>query len=248
MSPSQFVRTLLWGILVSCVPLNATAQSYPTKPIRLVSPFPPSGGVDAVARIIAQALGDQLGQQVLVDNRGGAGGRIGMELVAKSPPDGYTLILGNVGPFAILPASGIKLPFDPRRDFQPVSLIATSDYILTVHPSLPARSVKDVIALARSKPGMMTYASSGNVTGPHLAGELLKLFGKVDIVHVPYKGNGPAALAMLTGEATMPKVAQSYRNLSIEPVGSTPEQFATLIASETVTYAKVIKSAKITTE
>ncbi|HYH43602.1 MAG TPA: tripartite tricarboxylate transporter substrate binding protein [Burkholderiales bacterium] len=321
MSFARTISALFCGAITACAACNASAQTYPTKSIRLISPFPPSGGVDAVARIIAQALGDQLGQQVLVDNRGGAGGRIGMELVAKSPPDGYTLILGNVGPFAILPASGIKLPFDPRKDFQPVSLIATSDYILTVHPSLPARSVKDVIALARSKPGMMTYASSGNVTGPHLAGELLKLFGKVDIVHVPYKGNGPAALAMLTGEATMmfgrgsvmphidagklrgiattgvkrtipklptineslpgfevtqwygilapagtpgeivarlqkevavavakPKVAQSYRNLSIEPVGSTPEQFATLIASETATYAKVIKTAKITTE
>ena len=156
-----------------------------------------------MSRIIAQALSEQLGQQVVVDNRGGAGGRIAMELVAKSPADGYTVILGNVSTFAILPASGIKVPFDPRRDFQPVSLLATSDYILTVSPTLPVRTVDDMLALARAKPGMLTFGSAGTVTGPHLCGELLKMYGKVDIVHVPYKGNGPAVVALLAGEITM---------------------------------------------
>jgi tripartite-type tricarboxylate transporter receptor subunit TctC len=182
---------------------NAWCQTYPTKPVRLISPYPPGGGTDATARIIAQALGDQLGQQVIVDSRGGASGRIGTEVAAKAPPDGYTLVLGNVAPLAILPASGVKLPYDAMRDFQPVSLVATSDYILTVHPSLPARSVKELINLARGKPGALTYASSGNLGGPHLAGELINLLGKVNILHVPYKGNGPAAVAILTGEASM---------------------------------------------
>jgi tripartite-type tricarboxylate transporter receptor subunit TctC len=181
----------------------ASAQGYPTKPVRLISPYPPGGGTDATARIIAQSLGDQLAQQVIVDSRGGASGRIGTELAAKAPPDGYTLVLGNVAPLAILPGSGLKLTYDPLKDFQPVSLVATSDYILTVHPSLPARSVKELIALARAKPGALTYASSGNMGGPHLAGELINLLAKVNILHVPYKGNGPAAVAILTGESQM---------------------------------------------
>jgi tripartite-type tricarboxylate transporter receptor subunit TctC len=182
---------------------GALAQTYPAKPIRLISPYPPGGGTDATARIVAQALGEQVGQQVIVDSRGGASGRIGTELAAKSPPDGYALVLGNVAPLAILPASGMKLTYSAEKDFQPISMVATSDYILTVHPSLPARSVKELIALARAKPKELTYASSGNMGGPHLAGELVNLLGKVTILHVPYKGNGPAAVALLTGESQM---------------------------------------------
>jgi tripartite-type tricarboxylate transporter receptor subunit TctC len=179
------------------------AQTYPSKPLRLISPYPPGGGTDATARIIAQALGSQLGQQVIVDSRGGASGRIGTDVAAKSAPDGYTLVVGNVAPLAILPGSGLKLTYDPLRDFQPVSLMNTSDYILTVHQSLPARSVKELLALARLKPAALTYASDGNMGGPHLAGELINLLAKVNILHVPYKGNGPAAVATLTGEAQM---------------------------------------------
>ena len=179
------------------------AQTYPSKPIRLISPYPPGGGTDATARIVALAIGEQTGQQVIVDSRGGASGRIGTEVAAKAAPDGYTLVLGNVAPLAILPGSGMKLAYDAARDFQPISMVATSDYILTVHPSLPARSLKDLIALARSKPKALTYASSGNMGGPHLAGELINLLAKVSILHVPYKGNGPAAIALLTGESQM---------------------------------------------
>src|SRR5687767_5818137 len=187
---------LAWAAMPS-----ASAQTYPTKPIRLISPYPPGGGTDATARIVAQAIGEQTGQQVIVDSRGGASGRIGTELASKAAPDGYTLVLGNVAPLAILPGSGMKLNCDAVRDFQPISMVATSDYILTVHPSLPARSVKELIALARSKPKALAYASSGNMGGPHLAGELINLLAKVDILHVPYKGNGPAAIAILTGES-----------------------------------------------
>jgi tripartite-type tricarboxylate transporter receptor subunit TctC len=199
----KLARALLGASLALCATHAVHAQSYPTKPVRLISPYPPGGGTDATARIIAQALGDQMGQQVIVDSRGGASGRIGTEVAAKSPADGYTLVLGNVAPLAILPGSGMKLPYEPLRDFQPVSLIATSDYILTVHPSLPAKNVKELIALARAKPGALAYASSGNMGGPHLAGELINLLAKVSILHIPYKGNGPAAVAILTGEAQL---------------------------------------------
>lgn len=181
----------------------ACAQGYPSKPIRLISPYPPGGGTDASARIVAQALGEQMGQQVVVDSRGGASGRIGTELAAKAPPDGYTIVLGNVAPMAILPGAGAKLTYDVARDFQPLSLVATSDYVLTVHPTLTAKNIKELLALAKAKPGELTYASSGLLGGPHLGGELINLLAKVNIVHIPYKGNGPAAIAIMTGESTM---------------------------------------------
>ena len=191
------------GLALAFFACDALAQGYPVKPVRLISPYPPGGGTDATARIIAQALGEQMAQQFVVDSRGGASGRIGTELAAKSLPDGYTLVLGNVAPLAILPGAGAKLAYDPARDFQPISLIATSDYLLTVHPSLPVKGVKELIALARAKPEALTYASSGNLGGPHLGGELINLLAKVKLVHVPYKGNGPAAIAVMTGETTM---------------------------------------------
>lgn len=197
------ITVLMCAAVAAFSALAAMAQTYPSKPVRLISPYPPGGGTDATARIIAQALGDQMGQQVVVDSRGGASGRIGTEVAAKAVPDGYTLVLGNVAPLAILPGSGMKLAYDAVKDFQPVSLIATSDYILTVHPSLPARSVKELIALAKAKPNALSYASSGNMGGPHLAGELINLLAKVNLLHVPYKGNGPAAVAILTGESQL---------------------------------------------
>lgn len=194
----------LVGLLFACATVaSAWAQAYPSKPIRLISPYPPGGGTDATARIIAQALGDQMGQQIIVDSRAGASGRIGTELASKSPADGYTMVLGNVAPLAILPGSGIKLPYDAINSFNPISLIALSDYVLTVHPSLPARSVKELLAIAKARPGELAYASSGNLGGPHLGGELINLMAKVKLLHVPYKGNGPAAIAVLTGESTM---------------------------------------------
>ena len=180
----------------------AMAQGYPAKPIRLISPFPPGGGTDAVARVIAQKLSEQLGQQVLVDSRGGASGMIGVDLAAKSPADGYTLVMGNVIPLAMLPAAS-KVPYHVMRDFIPVSLAALSDYILAVHPSMPAKSITDLIALAKARPGELTFASSGNFSSPHLAGELLNLAQNIRLVHIPYKGTGPAAIAAMTGETTM---------------------------------------------
>jgi tripartite-type tricarboxylate transporter receptor subunit TctC len=185
------------------LPVQAVhAQAYPAKAVRLISPFPPGGGTDAVARVIAGALSEQLGQQVVVDARGGASGRIGVELAAKSAPDGYTMVVGNVIPLAMLP-SAVNVSYDALRDFAPISLMALTDYTLTVHPSLPARTVKELLALARKRPGELTYASSGNFSGPHLSGELLNMLGKVKLLHVPYKGTGPAALAVMSGETTM---------------------------------------------
>ena len=189
--------------LVAAAMPCAWAQAYPVKPIKLISPYPPGGGTDAAARIIAQALSDQLGQQVVVDTRGGASGLIGTELASKAAPDGYTIVLGNVAPLAILPAATPKLPYDPVRDFSPISLVALSDYVLTVHPSLPAKSLKELLALAKASPDKLTYASSGNLGAPHLAGELMNLLAKVKTVHIPYKGNGPAAIAVMSGESTM---------------------------------------------
>lgn len=197
------VRTITIAALALAAAPCAFAQSYPSKPIKLISPYPPGGGTDAAARIIAQALNDQMGQQVVVDTRGGASGMIGTELAAKSAPDGYTIVLGNVAPLAILPAAASKLPYDPLRDFSPISLVALSDYVLTVHPSLPVKNVKELIALAKANPDKLTYASSGALGAPHLAGELLNLLAHVKTVHIPYKGNGPAAIAVMSGETTM---------------------------------------------
>lgn len=216
----------LLGWATAIMGLPAAAQTYPSKPVRLISPYPPGGGTDAAARIIAQALGDQLGQQVVVDTRGGASGMIGTELAARAAPDGYTLVLGNVAPLAILPSATRKLPYDPIKDFAPLSLVATSDYVLTVHPSLPVRSVKEMLALARSRPGELTYASSGPLGAPHLAGELLNLLAKTTLLHVPYKGNGPAAIAVMTGEATMmfgsgPSVVPHAKTGKLRMIGTT---------------------------
>ena len=181
----------------------AQAQAWPAKPVRVIFPYPPGGGTDAVGRIATNALTEQLGQTFIVDTRPGASGQIGTEVASKSPADGYTLVLGNVAPLAILPASNPKLPYDPLRDLAPISLIATSDYILTVHPSLPVKNLSDLLALAKKRPGELSFASSGALGGPHLAGELLNLLGGVNMLHVPYKGNGPAVVAVLSGEATM---------------------------------------------
>jgi tripartite-type tricarboxylate transporter receptor subunit TctC len=200
--------TLRWmacgcaAVLCAVAVPGAFAQTYPVKPVRLISPFPPGGGTDAVARIMAQALSDQLGQQMIVDSRGGANGAIGSELAARAVPDGYTLVLGTSGPFSILP-NLTKLPYDALKDFSPVSFNAVADYMMVVHPSLPVRDVRELLALAKARPGQLNYAAGGSGTPSHLAMELFNLLGKVNLVQVPYKGNGPAALALLTGECTV---------------------------------------------
>jgi tripartite-type tricarboxylate transporter receptor subunit TctC len=176
-----------------------TAASFPSKPIRLILPYPPGGGSDTLARPLAQRVSENLKQQVVVDNRGGAGGNIGMELAAKSPADGHTIVFALTAQLAVNPALYKKLPYDPVRDFEPITLLATGPYILVVHPSLPVHSVKELIALARSRPGQLTYASSGNGSGGHLANELLNSMAKIKMLHIPYKGGGPALVDLIAG-------------------------------------------------
>jgi tripartite-type tricarboxylate transporter receptor subunit TctC len=178
-----------------------TAPSFPTKPIRLILPYPPGGGSDTIVRPLAQRLGEHLKQQVIVDNRGGAGGNIGMEVAAKAPPDGHTIVFALTAQLAVNPALYRKLPYDPIRDYEPITLLASGPYILLVHPSLPVKSAKDLIALARARPDQLTYASSGSGSGGHLANELLNSTAKVKMLHIPYKGGGQALTAVIAGEA-----------------------------------------------
>ncbi|HEX2824773.1 MAG TPA: tripartite tricarboxylate transporter substrate binding protein [Burkholderiales bacterium] len=185
----------------------AQAQSYPSKPIRLVVGFPAGGPTDIVSRTIAPKMTEALGQTVIVDNRGGAGGVIATEQVAKSPADGYTLLMGTIGGIAVAMSLNPNRGYDTLRDFAPVTQAVTVTNILVVHPSVPAKNVKELLAIARSKPGRLNYASSGNGTVTHLAGELFKLLGKVDITHVPFKGGAPALTALISGEVDL-----SYEN------------------------------------
>jgi tripartite-type tricarboxylate transporter receptor subunit TctC len=189
--------------MLALAPLAALAQAFPAKPIRLIVPFPPGGGTDFSARLLAQALGEQAGWQLVVENRPGATGRIGTELAAKAPPDGYTLLAATAGPNAILPGAGVKLPYDPIKDFAPITLVDSADYVLVVHPSLPVKTVRDMVALARSRPGQITFASAGNFSVGHMAAELLKFHANLDMTHVPYKGGGPAVIATMSGETSI---------------------------------------------
>ncbi|MEO7726023.1 MAG: tripartite tricarboxylate transporter substrate binding protein [Burkholderiales bacterium] len=184
-----------------CTPI-AYSQAYPAKPIRMVVGFAPGGAPDFLARIIGQKLNESLGQTIVVDNRPGATGNIGAEIVAKAPPDGYTLLMGTVS-LAISATLYGKLPFSVTKDFAPVSRVASVPLILVVHPAVPAKSVKDLIQLAKAKPGSFNYASVGNGSPQHLSGELFKTLGGVNMVHIPYKGGAPATAAVLGGEAQL---------------------------------------------
>ena len=197
-------RVALAGALLAAVAAApAVAQTYPAKSIRMIVPFPPGGPNDILGRVMAAEMGRLLGQQVVIDNRGGAGGTLGSDLAAKAPADGYTLLLSGTASLSIAPSLYSKLPYDPVKDFAPVSLIATAPSILIAHPALPVRTVKDVIALAKAKPGQLNFASAGIGTPPHLAGELFKSMAGVSIVHVPYKGGGPALTDLLAGQVEM---------------------------------------------
>lgn len=181
---------------------QAGPANYPVKPVRLVVGQAPGGATDIVARLVAPRLGEQLGQSVVVENRTGAAGSIGAAFVAKSPPDGYNLLVISSS-YAINPSLYPSLPFDPVRDLVPVTLIAEAPFLLVVHPSMPLRSVKELIAFARSTPGVLNFASGGNGSSGHLAGELFKYLARVDLVHVPYKGAGPAMIDVIAGQVHM---------------------------------------------
>lgn len=188
---------------LACAATPLAAQEYPVKPIRMVIPFTPGGSTDILGRVIAQKLGESFARQTIVDNRPGAGGTIGTDIVAKSPADGYTLIMGHIGTFGVNPTLYPKLPYDTVKDFQPISLFALIPNLMSVNPSLPARSVKDVIALAKAKPGEMTYGSGGNGSAAHLATEYFKLLSKTNIVHIPYRGTAPALTDLIAGNISL---------------------------------------------
>ncbi len=198
--------TVLPALLAFCS-AGALGQSYPTRAIKLVVPSSPGGGTDIVARILGQKLSEQLGQQFVVENRAGAGTVIGNDAVAKSAPDGYTLLMG-LSTLAINPSMYAKLPYDALRDFAPISQSVSACNILILHPSVPAKTVTELIALARAKPGSLTFGSAGMGTNPHLSGELFKSLARIDMVHVPFKGSGQSIISQLAGEiaANFPSV------------------------------------------
>jgi tripartite-type tricarboxylate transporter receptor subunit TctC len=303
-----------------CAAWGAHADVYPSRPIRFVVAFPPGGGTDIIARSIAQKLAERLAQQVVVDNRPGAGGNIGTDIVAKSAPDGYTMLMGSAGPLAINASLFASMPFDPQRDLAPVTLAASTPNVLVVHPSLGVATVKELIALAKAKPGRINFASSGFGTPAQLAGELFNSMAGVRLVHVPYKGASPALADLLGGQVQimfstmppalphvkdgklralavtslkrspaapdlptltqaglpgfeantwhgvvlpagapaevigklnreivtilhLPDVVERLSAQGAEPVGSTPEEFAAYIRSETAKWAKVVRES-----
>jgi tripartite-type tricarboxylate transporter receptor subunit TctC len=199
----QIARLAMAAATLTAAPMVAAAQTYPNSPIHLVVGFPPGGINDIVARIIGPKITASLGQTVVVENRAGAGGTIGADWVARSKPDGYTLLLGSVSNLAMAPSLYKSLTYDPTKDFSPVALVAASPNILVVHPDFPVQSVKDLIALAKQKPGTINYASAGIGTSNHLTVELLKVMADIDLVHVPYKGDAPAITAVLAGQVPM---------------------------------------------
>lgn len=200
---------LIVGGCLACAALvcqahaSAAAESYPSKSVRIIVPYTPGGGIDFIGRVVAQELAKPLGQTVLVDNRPGGSTMIGSDLVAKAAPDGHTLLVTSHTTHAFLPNTKTKAPYDADRDFEPVSLLVSQSFVLVVHPSLPATSVKQLIAIGRSRPGDLTYSSSGIGTGTHFCGELLQTLAKIDIRHIPYKGGGQSFTALAGGEVSM---------------------------------------------
>jgi tripartite-type tricarboxylate transporter receptor subunit TctC len=202
------------------------ADPWPARPIRMIVAYPPGGGTDQVGRVMAEQLSQTLGQQVVVDNRGGATGNIGTELAARAVPDGHTLLMGNVAPNAVNVSLFKKLAFDPVKDFAPVSLVAITPNILVAHPSMAVKSIKELVVLAKAKPGALNFPSAGVGSSSHLAGELLKSLAGIDMVHVPFKGGGPAMVATISGEvqimfATMPAALPHVKSGKVRPVAVT---------------------------
>jgi tripartite-type tricarboxylate transporter receptor subunit TctC len=205
---------------------TAYAQNYPAKPIRLVVGFPPGGSNDIVARQLAPRLTQLLGVQIVVENRPGANATIGTDHVAKSPPDGYTIMLGSASPLVISPFTYPNLPYDTLRDLAGITTVASTPEMIAIHPSLPARNLKELVALAKSQPGKLAFASSGNGGLPHLAIELFKTLGKVNVLHVPYKGAGPAAIDLIGGHVhamiiDMPALAAGVQNGKLRGIAIT---------------------------
>ncbi|OGA39582.1 MAG: hypothetical protein A3G24_23940 [Betaproteobacteria bacterium RIFCSPLOWO2_12_FULL_62_13] len=194
-------RIILFTSLIG-IPLAGFAQPFPSKPIRLIVPFSTGGSADTLARTTQTPLSEVLGQPIVIDNRGGASGTIGTDLAAKAQPDGHTILLVTTT-YTVIPSLMKKLPYDPRKDLAPVSLVVSQPNILAVHPSVPAKTVKELVALAKAKPNTLNFAGGGNGSSPHLSGELLKIVAGVQITHVPYKGSGPAVTDLIGGHVHM---------------------------------------------
>jgi tripartite-type tricarboxylate transporter receptor subunit TctC len=225
--PMQRFWMCMFALCAVTAAPTADAQ-YPAKPVRLIVPFPPGGGTDAMARVLGPKLGEALGQTVIIDNRGGAGATIGTELASKAPPDGYTLLLMTITN-AIGASLYPNLKFDLVRDFAPVTRLATTPHIVVVHPSVPARTVKELIALAKARPGALVYSSSGTGTVSHLAGEYFGFLTGTKMLHVPYKGGGPSVSALISGEvsigfATMPSVLAQVQAGRLRAIAMTTAQ------------------------
>ena len=215
--------TLAVLALVSTAAHTTEPDVYPTKPIRLIVAFPPGGSTDIIARLVGQQLSQRLGQQVIIDNRGGAGGTIGTEIAARANPDGYTLTMGTTSTHVIAPAAYPKLKYDPIKDFAPITLVASTPYLLVVNPGVKANTLKEFIALARSQPGVLNFASAGTGSTTQLAMEMLKIAAGIDMVHVPYGGNAPAGAAVLGGQVqalfgSMPAVLPHAQSGKVRPI------------------------------
>lgn len=325
MNRRNFMTPLCCSMLAGTVsPLFAQQLSFPSRPVKIVVAYPPGGPNDTIARVLGQRLGEMWSQSVIIENRAGAGGIIGSEMVARAPADGYTLMLGSIT-HAILPGLNPHLPFDPINDFTPISMVGVAPMLVVVHPSVPATNVRELIELAKSQPGKLFYASTGNGTSIHLVTEMFKREAGVDIVHVPYNGSGPAMAALVSGQVQMmieampsalpqaqagriralavtspkrspfwqdlptvseallpgfdagiwwgvlgparipnsvtnaiaastnqalhsPEVRSRFAALGINRVGTSPGEFAKVIQSDVIRYARVIREAKITVD
>ena len=212
------------AVLGAACAAPAIAQTYPAKPIRLIVPFPPGGGVDFIGRIVGQKLGERLGQTVAIDNRAGANGIVGLEAIKTAAPDGYTIGAASAGPLAVNPFIYAKLPHDTLKDFTHIANMVNFPLLLVSHPSLPVKNVKELIALARAQPGQVTYSSPGAGNSGHLAGELFNSMAKAKILHIPYKGTAPAVIAVLAGEAhltysSIPTILPHVRSGRVRAIG-----------------------------
>ncbi len=225
-----YATALATGI---ALPLAAAEPPYPSHPLRIIVPFAPGGASDVVGRLLAQKLGESMGQTVVVDNRPGAGANIGIGLAAKSPADGYTLLVASSA-FAVNPSLYAKAPYDPFRDFQPITCVGSSPNILAVHPSFPAKSVKELIELVRAQPGKHNYASTGTGTTPHLSGEMFRLAFKLDLNHIPFNGAGPELQAMVSGQvpvgfASVPSFAPQVKAGQLRGLAVTADSRTTVL-------------------
>lgn len=203
MNNKHGLLAVIGAALLAATSGMALAQPFPAKPVRLILPYPPGGGTDTISRPFVRKMAENIGQQVLIDNRGGAGGNIGMEAAARAAPDGYTVVMGLTAQLAVNPALFPKIPYDPLKDYEPIMLFANGGYLLVAHPSLPVKNAAELIAIAKRRPGELLYASSGNGSGGHLASELFNVMGGIRTTHVPYKGGAQALVDTVAGQTQL---------------------------------------------